>query len=279
MTQLIINSDDYGRTTLISQGIREAHLHGVVSSTTCMMNFPNAAHDITLALQETPNLGLGVHLMLTSGSPLSPPENVPTLVTAENRFPNLTQFLNRLYSVNPTEVKAEWRRQIEKFIQLTGRHPTHLDSHHHSSYYTKAFFRAMLELAQEYGCAIRQVTSQDGNFLRGLPHEVNQTILNYAPALQEDFNIPTTDTFFASFYNKQATQDEIINILHRLPTDGVHELMCHPGYSDAALETSSFYNRQRETELAILTNNEVQETIKTLNIDLITFAILLMPQT
>ena len=41
--RLIINSDDYGRTPDISRGIREAHLHGVVTSTTCMMNIPTTA--------------------------------------------------------------------------------------------------------------------------------------------------------------------------------------------------------------------------------------------
>ncbi len=51
MKQLIINSDDYGRTPDISRGIREAHLRGVVTSTTCMMNIPTTADDIAMALQ------------------------------------------------------------------------------------------------------------------------------------------------------------------------------------------------------------------------------------
>ena len=274
MARLIINSDDYCRTSPISRGVREAHRQGVVSSTTCMMNFPNAAEDIELALKETPELGLGVHLVLTSGPPLSAPEAVPTLVTAENRFPGLSEFLSHLDQVNPEEVKAEWRLQIEKFVRVSGRPPTHLDSHHHSSYYTKDFFRAMLELAQEFGCAIRQVTAQDSGFLRGLPKMVGETILAYAPLLIREFNISTTDAFYASFYDEQATKEDIIGILERLPKDGLYELMCHPGYSDAALEASSIYNRQRERELAVLTDKEVKDAIRQLDIELVTFAVL-----
>ncbi|HEX5941948.1 MAG TPA: ChbG/HpnK family deacetylase, partial [Anaerolineales bacterium] len=60
MKRLIVNSDDYGRTPEISRGIREAHLQGVVTSTTCMMNITTTAEDIALALRETPALGLGV---------------------------------------------------------------------------------------------------------------------------------------------------------------------------------------------------------------------------
>ena len=77
MKQLIINSDDYGRTPDISRGIRDAHLRGVVTSTTCMMNIPTTASDIAVAVQETPKLGMGVHLVLTMGRPISAPEVVP----------------------------------------------------------------------------------------------------------------------------------------------------------------------------------------------------------
>ncbi len=66
--RLIINSDDYGRSPDISRGIRESHLQGVVTSTTCMMNISTTADDIVVALKETPRLGLGIHLVLTMGS-------------------------------------------------------------------------------------------------------------------------------------------------------------------------------------------------------------------
>src|SRR5215216_6171216 len=82
MKQLIINSDDYGRTPEISRGIREAHSQGVVTSTTCMMNIPTTAADIAVALKETPSLGLGVHLVLTMGNPISSPDTVLSLTDA-----------------------------------------------------------------------------------------------------------------------------------------------------------------------------------------------------
>ena len=39
--RLIVNSDDYGRTAEVSSGVRTAHLKGIVTSTTCMMNMPS----------------------------------------------------------------------------------------------------------------------------------------------------------------------------------------------------------------------------------------------
>src|SRR5215212_10143573 len=155
MKQLIINSDDYGRTPEISHGIREAHLHGVVTSTTCMMNIPTTADDIAIALKEAPNLGMGVHLVLTMGRPISAPESIASIVDENGDFFKYTPFTERLAQLHMDEVKAEWRAQIEAFIGAAGRNPTHLDSHHHSSYFSPALFRGMLELVQEYRCPVR----------------------------------------------------------------------------------------------------------------------------
>ncbi len=93
--RLIVNADDYGRSRNISRGIREAHLKGIVTSTTCMMNFPTTATDIRQAREETPDLGLGVHLVLTSGSPVLPAAQVPGLVGAEGEFYKLAPFIVR----------------------------------------------------------------------------------------------------------------------------------------------------------------------------------------
>src|SRR5215208_1381480 len=113
MKQLIINSDDYGRTPEISRGIREAHLRGVVTSTTCMMNIPTTAADITVALQETPKLGMGVHLVLTMGKPILPPAAVSSITDKNGNFFKYDPLIEHLPSLNMAEIKAEWHSQIE----------------------------------------------------------------------------------------------------------------------------------------------------------------------
>ncbi len=125
--QLIVNADDYARSSNISRGIRDAYQRGIIRSTTCMMNFPNAEADILLALEETPGLDMGVHLVLTAGYTLTSPKEIPSLVTDEYRLPNLEQFIQRLPGIDAAQAKHEWRAQIEKFVRITGRKPTHLD--------------------------------------------------------------------------------------------------------------------------------------------------------
>lgn len=72
--KLIINADDYGHTRSVSLGIRQAHLQGIVTSTTAMMNYPGADDDLRDSVKECPRLGLGLHLVLTSGCPVLPAE-------------------------------------------------------------------------------------------------------------------------------------------------------------------------------------------------------------
>jgi len=263
MKRLIINSDDYGRTPEISRGIREAHLHGVVTSTTCMMNIPTTAEDVAIALKETPNLGMGVHLVLTMGRPISAPEIVPSIVDEDGKFLKYTPLIEHLASLNLDEVKKEWRAQIEAFIKAAGRKPTHIDSHHHASYFSPNLFRGMLELAKEYDCAIRFPFTE-------VSSEIEETA-KHVPDLIQEFNPRRPDVFLVNFYDETATTEDLLNSINNVG-DGTTEIMCHPGYVDEAFAKESVYNFQRERELKILTDPSVKETIESQNIELITFA-------
>ncbi len=264
MKRLIINSDDYGRTPDISRGIREAHLYGVVTSTTCMMNIPTTAEDIAVALKETPALGMGIHLVLTMGKPISAPEIVRSLTDENGNFFKLAQLTQQFTNLDVDEVKAEWRAQIEAFIKAAGRKPTHLDSHHHSSYFSPGLFRSMLQLANEYKCAIRFPFRDDAS--REL-EETNKQV----PGLVKEFNPPRPDRFVVDFYDERATHEELLSIINSVG-DGTTEIMCHPGYADEAFAKESVYNYQRDRELKILTDASIREAIQANGIELITFA-------
>ena len=264
MKRLIINSDDYGRTPEISRGIREAHLRGVVTSTTCMMNIPTTADDIAIALKETPALGLGVHLVLTMGSPISAAESVSSITDDNGHFLKYVPLVEHLPNLNMDEVKKEWHAQIEAFIRAAGRKPTHLDSHHHSSFFAPELFRRMLELASEYDCAIRFP------FTGEISRELEETS-KHVPDLIQEFDPPRPDRFVVDFYDQRATHEELLNIVNNLP-DGTTEIMCHPGYTSETFAKESVYNAQRDRELEILTDSTIKEAIQANGIQLITFA-------
>ncbi len=104
---LIVNADDFGASAGVNRGIVEAHVHGIVTSTSLMVTGPAAQAAIALARRH-PALALGLHWDLDSGS--AGPE---------------------VDCGDASAVRAELTRQVDAFRELMGRPPTHLDSHHH----------------------------------------------------------------------------------------------------------------------------------------------------
>src|SRR5262245_45515696 len=102
--KLILNADDYGKTAGVSAGLRESHMRGIVTSTTTMMNMPDAENALREARTQCPKLGLGVHLVLTTGLPLLPAASVPSLIDDQGRFFGETATIDRLDVINPQEV-------------------------------------------------------------------------------------------------------------------------------------------------------------------------------
>ncbi|MEK6573518.1 MAG: carbohydrate deacetylase [Chloroflexota bacterium] len=260
---LIVNADDYGRTASVSSGIRHAHLNGIVTTTTAMMNMPTVIEDIRVAQGECPRLGLGVHLTLTAGRPVLPPAQAPTLVDHNGAFLRLDQLTTALPNVNPAELRAEWRAQIEKFL-ATGAALDHLDSHHHTSYFTETAFGIMLDLANEYRAPVRRPRAKDENDADSLSRA------EFTDRILREKGARCPDHFITSFYDDGVTISNLLGILNTLP-DGLTEIMSHPGYVDDELLHGSSYNLRREEEIEVLTSDEVKEAITANRITLRTF--------
>ena len=75
--KLIINADDFGLCRGVNKAVVEAHTTGVLTSATIMANMPASDEAIVIA-KKTPTLGVGVHLNVTDGKPLSLDSDVRT---------------------------------------------------------------------------------------------------------------------------------------------------------------------------------------------------------
>lgn len=250
MRALIVNADDWSLTGGVSRGILEAHRRGVVTSTTALVNLP-VDEALLSEILATPTLGVGLHLNLTWGRPLSPPEAVPSLVDDEGRFRRDPEAVAA--RAKPIEARQELEAQIETFAALFGRRPTHLDSHHHLHRYPP-LDELVLDLALATGLPLR---SQDPGFRARL----------------RERRLPTPDHFLGDVGAEPYwTPSRLLDTLAVLE-EGVTELMCHPGHYDEAL-AGSRYGRQREAELASLVNPEVRATVERLGIRLLHFGAL-----
>ncbi len=241
---LIVNADDLGRTRGINAGIFEAHERGLVTSATLMVGFPDA-EDAARGLERHPALGVGLHVTLSGGGrPLSPPEAVPSLVDADGRLP---RYPDGLSGTRSSDVLTEARAQLERFERLTGRPPTHLDSHHHS-HRLPAVLEALVTLARERRLPVRAASPEVAAELRRA-------------------GVATTDAFVDSFFGEDATLEHLLALLDGLEA-GVTELMCHPARVDDELRSISTYTEERTRELAALTASEARRRVRELGIKL-----------
>lgn len=255
MRGLILNADDYGLSPGVGRGIRSAFLHGALTSTTAMTNLPDAAAEIALARAETPGLPIGVHLCLTFGTPISPPQSIPSLTDSHGSFLTRRPFLERLESIRPDDAEREWRAQIEALLRC-GAIPDHLDSHHHVSYLSPALFERMLALADEYHLAIRPPVSADvpiGDVFTGLPESTIRFLDAEATKTLSRSGIRAADRLYLAFFDKTATLDTLLQMVDSLP-EGITEIMCHPAVVDNQLLSCSDYAKERKRELGIISD-------------------------
>jgi predicted glycoside hydrolase/deacetylase ChbG (UPF0249 family) len=195
-----------------------------------------------LATARDSGLGLGLHVNLTLGKPLT---RAPSLVDAGGFF--LRDPRRAAAGADPRQVRAEVEAQIERFEKLVRRPPTHLDTHHHVGLY-EPVGEVVLEVARQHGLAVR---SQDAG----------------ARTRARSAGLRTPDHFFGeSGPDAYWSPARTLAHLRALPA-GVSEFMCHPGWFDADLGYSR-YGRQREVEMAGLGTPAARAAVAALGIEL-----------
>jgi chitin disaccharide deacetylase len=156
---LLVNADDFGMCHAVNDAIIQSLRQGIVTSCSIMVPCPWALHALTW-LQEMAHVPVGVHLTAVSEQPVyrwGPVVgrmDVPSLVDEAGYFyaeSRIDEFLDR---VDLTELEREFRAQIE-YVVAAGLQPTHLDSHCGIHIRRDDIFNMTLQLAHEYGVALR----------------------------------------------------------------------------------------------------------------------------
>jgi len=244
--RLIVNADDWGLTRGVSEGILAAHRHGIVTSTTVLVT-ADLDRDLVARLLDS-DLGVGVHVNLTLGRPLT---RGGSLKDGDGRF--VRDARRAAARVTTADARREIEAQIAKFQKVFRRAPTHLDTHHHVGLHAP-----VREIILDVARALRvPVRSQDAA----------------ARTRARSAGLRTPDHFFGESgpgaYWSPATT---LAMLRALP-DGVSEFMTHPGWFDADLAYSR-YGRQRETEMIGLGTSAARASAAALGITLCSFAAL-----
>jgi len=215
----IVNGDDFGASRGINRGILEAHQRGVLTSTSLMVDMPEAEEAARLS-REVPLMSIGLHITLTS-------EDGTPLIDFES----------------PDMCRVEMYRQWNRFIDLLGWPPSHLDSHH-NIHRDERLTPLFVEMAERQKVPLREHSQV---------------------------------RYFSEFYGQwdgethleQISVESLCRMLQTEFTEGFTELSCHPGYMDPDHITS--YSLERETELQTICSPDVRQTFNELGVNLISY--------
>jgi predicted glycoside hydrolase/deacetylase ChbG (UPF0249 family) len=213
MRHLIVNADDFGHSRGVTDGIVEAHANGILTSTSLMVDRPDAERAAERA-REHPRLSIGLH------------------VEADELD-------------DPGELARALRAQLERFRALTGRDPTHLDSHHH---------------AHTHGGRAAQFARVAGEL--SVPLRFDGAVA-YLPGFWARDDEDVTDL-------GRVSREHLHALVRDHVGDGFTEIGCHPAYITDDLVSS--YRDERAAELATLTAPGLGDEIAGLGVQLVSFA-------
>jgi chitin disaccharide deacetylase len=225
--RLIVNADDFGLSPGVNRGIIESHECGIVTSASLMVRW-SAAKEACDYARDRKDLSVGLHFDIYEWA-YRDGEWLP------------------LYEIVPIDnaeaIKQELTFQLDRFCDLMGRNPSHLDSHQHA-HRCEPVKSILLEVAEELRIPLRQFCQTiryDGNFYG--------------------------QTGKGESYPGGINREHLIGLLKSLPS-GVTELGCHPAL-DSGL--NSMYDAERADEVKVLCDPLVKSTLTAEGIELITF--------
>jgi chitin disaccharide deacetylase len=269
--RLVINADDLGLTEGVNRGILEAHAAGAVSSTSMMVNMPGWGDALARLREERPPIGIGLHLNLVAGRPLTDAATLADPHTGE--FRSLAALAWRAVTgrVRLAEVTAECNAQLDR-LRSAGVTVTHVDSHRHS-HCLPGLFRAVRAAAHSRGVRVIRVPRESMRVgERGPLVTLKKFALSAGVAISGAREPDVHAEFFGLSLQGSATF--LAGILRRLDTLPAtpSELVVHPGYDSAELRQLDSYTSVRERELQALTSPELRARLGRGDIELVTFA-------
>jgi len=244
-----------------------------------------AFDDACQRVTSTPRLGVGCHVVLVDGLPVLEEGKTPTLSNRKFRdgrfYQSLSGFALRATSgsIDADEIEAEATAQIRK-LQAAGIVVSHLDTHKHTHIFP-AVLRPLLRAAR--ACGVPAVRNPFG--------PVHVSIVAKRPSLWKQFGKVTALSRLGKTFRRSVaaagmlTTDGTVgivttgamdaslfkNIVDSLP-EGTWELVCHPGYNDAGLNSIRTRLREsREQELQLLTSSDAREILDRSGAQLISY--------
>jgi predicted glycoside hydrolase/deacetylase ChbG (UPF0249 family) len=277
-----VNADDFGIAPGVNRAILELHAAEVLTSATLMAQAPFTEEAVKMSLA-MPSLGVGCHIVLVDGSPVSEARSIPSLIDhdAGSLHATLGAFVKRLFTarIRAADIETEAAAQIA-LLQSYGLRLTHVDTHKHTHMFP-AVLRPVLRAAKAAGIhAIRNpfeplwslnATTEAPDLRRAEVILLRRFEAKFRRIVaQEGFT--TTDGAVGVLATGTVNISTVNSLVSAIP-EGTFEFISHPGYRDehlARMNTRLLESREIERN-ALMAIKDYR------GLDLISFADLELP--
>lgn len=223
VTHVVVNADDFGQSEGVNRGVITAVREGIVTSVSLMVRWPHAPAAVE-SISAHQHVSVGLHLDLGEW------------FYDRGWYPRY-----EVVKVDDATAEAEVGRQVDRFIDLVGRAPSHIDSHQHVHRHEPVRSQ-VLKAAKELDVPVREVAD---------------------PA-----------AYVGGFYGQNDKGEShpelispaaLISLIHGLGP-GWYEIGCHPGDGS---DRGTTYGKEREIETATLCDPRVAAAVADSNIHII----------
>jgi predicted glycoside hydrolase/deacetylase ChbG (UPF0249 family) len=253
---VVVNADELGCAPGVNRGILEAHQAGTLTSASMLVTGAAFAEAVDLVRSDAPRLGVGLHLNLVAGRPLT---DAPSLVDQETgTFHALDSLATRALAglVDADDVRRECEAQLAA-LTGAGIRPTHLDSHRHA-HALPGILPAVAAAAQAAGVSIVRRPLDQPTLLDPIAgarmlvlHAAWRTALRGVPPAQRALLARAPHFRGIALQGAPDVRERLLALLDLLPR-GVTEIMLHPGHDDDSLPAHDPFHRDRTADLAAL---------------------------
>ena len=265
--KLFVQADDYGMTVGVTDGIVACGRDGVLTQTGLFTNMPSTEYAVKRYKAEIPHVLLGQDLNLSTGSPVTDPALIPSLVNEDGTF--LTSRQHRIKEAEtPDHIRyedayLEYDNQVKRFLELVGEKPGYIGGH---AFHNDTTEKALHDIAVKYGLreSTKLIDPWDQNFLRmtGWGGPVMRPDKSY------DYSI-----------NTQLAQDPIAYwndvLKEKMEEYADKDVLCvlhtHAGFLDRDLYKLSSFTAVRPMEAAFICSKELRDFVDTYHVELVSY--------
>lgn len=240
--QVIMNADDFGRSSSINSAVVKAHRRGVLTSASLMVT-GDAFNEAVSIARETPSLAVGLHIVLVNGKAVLPPGAIPDLVNQDGFFRRAPVSAGLSYYFSPvlqSQLNQELNAQFERFA-ATGLPLSHVDGHLHMHIHPTVL-GMLLPLTVRYGaCGIRlprddfQLSAsydREGILVKATWALIFDLLCRWSLRRMRLLPLVVTDRVYGLMQTGRMQETYVIKVLQRLNVPTA-ELYFHPDITES----------------------------------------------